>query len=47
MIGADPGYWLRTLTGQLLGQGNSIDPAVMEDYVRCFRDPWGHSRQLR
>jgi haloacetate dehalogenase len=39
MIGADPGYWVRTLTGQLLGQGASIEPEVMEDYVRCFRDP--------
>jgi haloacetate dehalogenase len=39
MIGADPGYWVRTLTGQLLGQGASIEPEVMEDYIRCFRDP--------
>jgi haloacetate dehalogenase len=39
MIGADPGYWVRSLTGPLLGQGASIDPAAMEDYIRCFRDP--------
>jgi haloacetate dehalogenase len=39
MIGADPGYWVRTLTGQLLGRGAGIEPEVMEDYIRCFRDP--------
>jgi haloacetate dehalogenase len=39
MIGADPGYWVRALTGQLLGKGASIEPEVMEDYIRCFRDP--------
>jgi haloacetate dehalogenase len=38
MIGADPGYWLRSLIGPLLGQGTGIDPEVMADYVRCFRD---------
>ena len=39
MIAADPAYWVRELTGQLLGDGASIEPEVMEDYVRCFRDP--------
>ena len=39
MIGADPGYWVRSIVGSLLGPGASIDPAVMEDYVRCFSDP--------
>jgi haloacetate dehalogenase len=39
MIGADPGYWVRALTGQLLGEGASIEPEAMEDYIRCFRDP--------
>ena len=39
MIGADPGYWVRSLIGPLLGKGASIDPEVMEDYIRCFRDP--------
>jgi haloacetate dehalogenase len=39
MIGADPGYWVRAFTGQLLGEGASIEPEVMQDYVRCFRDP--------
>jgi haloacetate dehalogenase len=39
MIGADPGYWLRALTGRLLGEGASIEPEVMEDYIRCFRHP--------
>jgi haloacetate dehalogenase len=39
LIAADPGYWVHTVTGQLLGDGKSIEPEVMEDYIRCFRDP--------
>lgn len=39
MIGADPGYWVRSLIGPLLGEGASIEPGVMADYIRCFRDP--------
>ena len=39
MIGADPDYWLRAVAGQLLGEGASIEPEVVEDYIRCFRDP--------
>jgi haloacetate dehalogenase len=39
LVAADPGYWIRSLAGQLLGKGASIEPAVMEDYVRCFSDP--------
>jgi haloacetate dehalogenase len=39
MIAADPGYWVRSLTGPLLGEGASIDPQVMADYIRCFGDP--------
>jgi haloacetate dehalogenase len=39
MIGADPGFWVRSIVSSLLGQGASIDPAVMEDYIRCFADP--------
>jgi haloacetate dehalogenase len=39
LIGADPAYWIRSLIGPLLGKGASIDPAVMEDYIRCFSDP--------
>ncbi len=39
MIGADPAYWIGSLIGPLLGQGASIEPAVMEDYIRCFSDP--------
>jgi haloacetate dehalogenase len=39
MIGADPEFWIRSLIGPLLGQGASIEPEVMEDYIRCFRDP--------
>jgi haloacetate dehalogenase len=39
LIGADPGYWVRSLIAPLLGEGASIDPEAMEDYIRCFRDP--------
>ena len=39
LIAADPGYWIRAVTGQLLGDGKTIEPEVMEDYIRCFRDP--------
>jgi haloacetate dehalogenase len=39
MIAADPGFWVRSLTAQLLGEGASIEPKVMEDYIRCFTDP--------
>jgi haloacetate dehalogenase len=39
MIATDPGYWVRALTGQLLGEGASIEHEVMEDYIHCFRDP--------
>jgi haloacetate dehalogenase len=39
MIGADPGYWIRSIVGPLLGPGASLDAEVMEDYIRCFSDP--------
>jgi haloacetate dehalogenase len=39
MVGADPGYWVRAVMGQLLGDGASIEPVVMADYIRCFRNP--------
>jgi haloacetate dehalogenase len=39
MIAADPGYWVRAQTDLLIGKGKSIEPEVMEDYVRCFCDP--------
>jgi haloacetate dehalogenase len=39
MITADPGFWVRSLVGPLLGPGASIDPPVMDDYIRCFTDP--------
>ena len=38
LIGADPAYWIRSLIGPLLGKGASIEPAVMDDYIRCFSD---------
>ena len=41
MIAADPGFWVREQTAQLIGAGASIEPEVMEDYIRCFRDPRG------
>jgi haloacetate dehalogenase len=39
MIGADPAFWIRSLIGPLLGEGASIEPEVMADYIRCFSDP--------
>jgi haloacetate dehalogenase len=39
LIAADPGFWVRSLIAPLLGPGASIDPPVLEDYVRCFTDP--------
>jgi haloacetate dehalogenase len=39
LIGADPAFWVRALVGPLLGEGASTEPEVMEDYIRCFRDP--------
>jgi haloacetate dehalogenase len=39
MIAADPGYWVRALTGPLLGRGARLDPDAMTDYIRCFADP--------
>jgi haloacetate dehalogenase len=39
MIADDPGFWVRSLFGQLMGKGASIKPEVMQDYIRCFHDP--------
>jgi haloacetate dehalogenase len=39
LIGCDPDFWIRSFIAPLLGKGASIEPEVMEDYVRCFRDP--------
>jgi haloacetate dehalogenase len=39
MIAADPDYWIRSFISPLLGEGASIEPEVMEDYIRCFGDP--------
>src|SRR5216683_527702 len=39
LIAADPGYWVRSFIDPLLGEGTTIDPDVMEDYIRCFGDP--------
>jgi haloacetate dehalogenase len=39
LIAADPGFWVRSLIGPLLGPGASIEPPVLDDYIRCFSDP--------
>jgi haloacetate dehalogenase len=39
LIAGDPGFWVRSLIGPLLGPGASIEPPVMDDYIRCFSDP--------
>jgi haloacetate dehalogenase len=38
MIAEDPGFWIRSMMGQYLGDGATIEAEVMQDYVRCFRD---------
>jgi haloacetate dehalogenase len=38
LIAADPGFWVRSLIGPLLGPGASIEQPVMDDYIRCFAD---------
>src|SRR5579864_7366397 len=38
LIAADPGFWVRSLIGPLLGPGASIEQRVMDDYIRCFAD---------
>jgi haloacetate dehalogenase len=39
MIGGDPGFWVRSLIGPLLGEGARLDEEAMADYIRCFEDP--------
>lgn len=39
MIAEDPAFWVREQTAQLIGPDASIEPEVMDDYIRCFRDP--------
>jgi haloacetate dehalogenase len=39
LIGGDPAFWIRSFIAPLLGKAASIEPEVMEDYIRCFRDP--------
>lgn len=39
LIAADPSFWVRSLIAPLLGRGASIEPPVMDDYIRCFSDP--------
>jgi len=39
LIAGNPGYWVTSLVGPLLGEGASIEPEVMDDYIRCFSDP--------
>ena len=39
LIDADPEYFLRThIAGQIKTPG-AVDPAVFEEYLRCYRDP--------
>ena len=39
LIDADPEYFLRThIEGQIKTPG-AVDPAVFQEYLRCYRDP--------
>jgi haloacetate dehalogenase len=39
LISDDPAFWVRSLFAQHIGKGASIEPEVMQDYIRCFQDP--------
>lgn len=39
LIGADPGFWVRTRMGARHHGGTPFDTAAQDDYVRCFSDP--------
>lgn len=39
LLGADPEGWVRGRLSALRKGGQPFDPAVVSEYVRCFRDP--------
>ncbi|MEU6853700.1 alpha/beta hydrolase [Actinacidiphila alni] len=39
LIGADPGFWVRTRMTARHHGGAPFHPAAVEEYVRCFSDP--------
>lgn len=39
MIGHDSDFWVRHLIERWLGDGNSLDPLAVSEYVKQFRDP--------
>jgi haloacetate dehalogenase len=39
LVGADPGFWVRTRMRSLHHGGTPFDPAALDEYVRCFSDP--------
>jgi haloacetate dehalogenase len=39
MIGCDPDFFLRHMFGTLLHDGDAIEPAAWNEYLRCFRNP--------
>ncbi len=39
MIGRDPDDYLTTLLGRWGGDRGAFDPAAVQEYLRCFRDP--------
>ncbi|MFF0223915.1 alpha/beta fold hydrolase [Streptomyces sp. NPDC004629] len=39
LIGADPGFWVRTRMGARHHGGTPFDPRAQDEYVRCFSDP--------
>jgi haloacetate dehalogenase len=39
LIGADPEFFLRSLTTPLLSENARFDPAALAEYIRCFSDP--------
>ena len=39
LIGLDPEFWLRSMVERLLAPGATIEPEVMDEYLRCFANP--------
>ncbi len=39
LLGGAPEFWIRTMVERLLAPGSSIEPEVMDHYVRAFSDP--------
>lgn len=39
LLGAEPEFWIRSMVERLLAPGASIEPEVMDAYIRAFAEP--------